>query len=222
MAGSINALPREVKIELLELPELLPVSEMRRIFLNSSTFLYFNWKLWESNGPRSSNSLRAVNSALSRANISARGATLMILPTRRISNSRASKIKSNAWSQGTSFNESVILPCTLSLATMFIPDSVAKICKTVRTSTFWKSREMRLPVNFCLVLFAPMPKEVTFLVGVIWMLWRPFLPVTVCFHVPWLRKVICVSLPTRRTLIVRTGVEKSVTSRLRCAWVGNG
>ena len=64
VAGSINALPREVKIELLVPPELLPESVMRRIFLNSSTF-YIQLKTLRINGPKSSQiPLRAVNSAL--------------------------------------------------------------------------------------------------------------------------------------------------------------
>ena len=40
-----------------------------------------------------------------------------------------------------------MVPLTVSLATIFTPDSFAKICKMVRTSTSWKSKEILRPLN---------------------------------------------------------------------------
>ena len=52
VAGSIKALPRLLRMEFsLELELLL--SSIRKILRNSSTFLYFSWKVCENKGPKS-------------------------------------------------------------------------------------------------------------------------------------------------------------------------
>ena len=96
VAGSIKALPRPLNKVLRPLELLLPLSSKRRILRNSSTFLYFNWKVCEYKGPSSAISFSACKNALSFANNSSRGAILMMLPWRRISKLRACITKSNA------------------------------------------------------------------------------------------------------------------------------
>ena len=65
VAGSIRALPRLLSKVLRLLLLLEPSSSMRRILRNSSTFLYFSWKVCEKSGPSSSISFCACKVALS-------------------------------------------------------------------------------------------------------------------------------------------------------------
>ena len=52
---------------------------------------------------------------------------------------------SSAWSHGTSFRRSVIVPPTESLVMMFRFVKSAMTCSSERTSTFWKFSDRRSP-----------------------------------------------------------------------------
>ena len=223
VAGSIKALPRPLNKVLRPLELLLPLSSKRRILRNSSTFLYFNWKVCEYKGPSSAISFSACKNALSFANNSSRGAILMMLPWRRISKLRACITKSNAWSQGTSLSDKVILPFTVSLATILTPDSFARICRIVRTSTSWKSKEILRPLNDLFELLPFKPRDsVSAALGKISKVKCPAASLVRTSQFVLFRMISWVSLPIRFKVIFFTGVLKSPTSKLRCACVGNG
>ncbi|MNT24520.1 hypothetical protein D3C72_1599960 [compost metagenome] len=73
------------------------------------------------------------------------GATHSTLPLRREASPLASITICRAWSHGTSFSRSVILPCTLSLVMMFRLVKSANTCSSERMSMFWKFSDRRSP-----------------------------------------------------------------------------
>jgi len=70
----------------------------------------------------------------------------MTLPLRRLSRPRVCRMISSAWSQGTSFSRSVMLPATVSLVMMLRSVKSAMTFSTARTSTFWKLSDSFSPV----------------------------------------------------------------------------
>ena len=105
---------------------------------------------------------------------------------------------------------------------MFMPDSFAKICKMVRTSTSWKSKETRAPLNDLLVLALDKPAIAISVFCEISNDMRLPDERLLKSQPPLVRMVNWVSLPIRRITMLRTGVLKSLTSKLRCACTGKG
>ena len=88
----------------------------------------------------------ASSASFSRVASSSRGAIQMTLPARRLSRPRVCRMMSSAWSQGTSFRRSVMLPVTVSLVMMLRSVKSAITLSTARTSTFWKLSDSFSPV----------------------------------------------------------------------------
>ena len=88
----------------------------------------------------------ASSASFSRVASSSRGAIQITLPLRRLSRPRVCRMISSAWSHGTSFSRSVMLPVTVSLVMMLRSVKSAITFSTARTSTFWKLSDSFSPV----------------------------------------------------------------------------
>ena len=114
-----------------------------------------------------------------------------------------------------------MVPLTVSLATIFTPDSFAKICKMVRTSTSWKSKEILRPLNDLFAFWFKPLDSVLAALGDTSNTKRPEEALVLMSQFALLLRIISwVELPIRLSVTFCTGVLKSATSKLRCACVG--
>ena len=96
---------------------------------------------------RGRRSAAAPRARASRASASSsRGAIQITLPLLRCRGPCVCRMMSSAWSQGTSFRRSVMLPVTVSLVMMLRSVKSAITCSTARTSMFWKLSDSFSPV----------------------------------------------------------------------------
>eukprot|EP01022_Parablepharisma_sp_SALTPOND_P033114 TRINITY_DN881_c1_g1_i23.p1 TRINITY_DN881_c1_g1~~TRINITY_DN881_c1_g1_i23.p1 ORF type:complete len:1292 (+),score=465.19 TRINITY_DN881_c1_g1_i23:16524-20399(+) len=143
---SIMALPRRDSRVLRRPGWVAPSSPMPSARRRVSARWQLSWKLSACSGSRSAIWAFCSSSCRSRASISSRGATHSTSPWRRISRPLACRIRSSAWSQGTSLRRRLNWPPTVSLAMMLAPVKSASTCSAVRTSMFWTLSESFLPL----------------------------------------------------------------------------